>query len=151
MSTEASLEATLHKLAAPKYPGQYLQAGGREAARLEDIKEHPVHWITLPLLPPFSPNFQGEEKLPTLATAKWQRIFKATLIQVLSVQHMNTLTTHIHTEKQQSWVIQLWFWTSRTYCWAVTKKQTMEYKVFGFENTLKQMEEIISVSKILQT
>lgn len=43
MSTEASLEAALHKLAAPKYPGQYLQAGGKEAARLEDIKEHPVH------------------------------------------------------------------------------------------------------------
>lgn len=42
MHTQAGWEPALHKLAAPKYPGQYLQAGGREAARLEDIKEHPV-------------------------------------------------------------------------------------------------------------
>lgn len=67
-------------------------------------------------LPPYHPfplqtNVpEREEKWPTAATAKWGSTFKPTLIQVLSEQHINTLTTHKYThtsnKAESLWGIQ---------------------------------------------
>ena len=105
-----TLMQALRKLAATIYPGQCSQANSSDATCLGGYQRTSCSVNCPPIIHfPFNlPERERErEKLPTAATAKRGSVFKPTLIQVLSEQHINTSThthshTHTHTHRQQS-------------------------------------------------